>query len=135
MPGKEPWDVFQPDEPRFHFTNDAHGGGPHVSGVVGSELVPGDGKRLTGKSPRDDINHAAISSGVPLIDECSDIAEDGCVMEHSVSDALPEHSLAVGVPLDIPEAAPPEEVLGCEEPAPGAAEEGEFTHITLPPRR
>ena len=138
MPGKEPWDVLQEDEAWLHFTNHIHGGGPHVSGVIFCALVSCDREGLTRESSRHDINHAAISSGVPLIEECSDIAEDWGGVEHSVFDALPEHALTVRVPLDIAEGPVPEQVLPGELSAGASGEEAEgceLSFIHAPPSR
>jgi hypothetical protein len=122
MPGKEPWDVLQEAESGLYDTNALDGGWPHIALVIGSSALSGDGEGLTGESGGNDINHASISSGVALIEECSDIAKDWSIIEKPVCNPGLEHPLAVGVPLDIAEAAPPEEVLGCEESAPGACE-------------
>lgn len=100
---------------------------PHVAGVVRSGLLPGNAEGLAGESPGDDINQALIASGVPISEECSDIAEDRGSVEHPVFDPLLEHSLAVGVELDVADCSPPEQPAP-EESTAAAREERQFIH-------
>jgi len=74
---------------------------PQVPLVVGPLLFAGDGEWLAWGAGCKDINHSRIACGVPLIDECSDIAEDGGVVEDAVCDSLFDDSLTVCVDLDI----------------------------------
>ena len=77
--------------------------GPHVPFVVGSLLLSGDTERLAGETGGNDINHSRIACGVPVTDECFDIAEDRGGGEDSVTDSGGKDSLAVVIPLDIPD--------------------------------
>jgi hypothetical protein len=115
----EPWDVFQERESRSNHAK--HGGGcwPHVPLVVGSASLSGNTEGLARESCRHDISHAPISLGVPITEECSDIAKDGGFVEESVGDARGKHSLTVDVSLDIPD-RPPSNQPTAEEPAASA---------------
>jgi len=101
---KEPWHVLQVDEAGSYSAKHVEGGGPHVPLVVGSGLLSSDAERLAGEAGRNDVNQASISSGVPITDECADIAVDGGLVEVPVSDAGGEDTLCVVVPLDVSDA-------------------------------
>jgi hypothetical protein len=84
-------------------------------------LLSGDREGLTGKSGRDNVNQSLICCGVPVTVECSDIAEDWCVGENSIFDPLFDNTLAVVVPLDVPDRLPAEQL----RPEQSAADTGE----------
>ena len=117
---KQTWDVLQERESRSNCAKDSERGGPHVAGVVGSELLAGNGEGLAGESSRDNINHAAIASGVASSDEVSNVPEDGGGIQKTVGDSGFEDLLAVGVDFDISERSPSEKVFGREQAAAGA---------------
>tara|TARA_R110000744_G_scaffold117106_1_gene218911 strand:- start:140 stop:415 length:276 start_codon:yes stop_codon:yes gene_type:complete len=80
--------------------------GPHVSAIVCSGLLACNGEGLAWESCCNDINHSLICVGVPLIEECSDIAEDGCFVEEPIVDSLSDNALTVIIELDIPTMLP-----------------------------
>jgi hypothetical protein len=82
---QETWDVFQERESRSYNANGIPRGRPHVARVVLASLLSGAAERLARKSGCNDINHALIRFGVPITDECSDIAEDRGVWDESIS--------------------------------------------------
>tara|TARA_R110002012_G_scaffold123887_1_gene274560 strand:+ start:642 stop:962 length:321 start_codon:yes stop_codon:yes gene_type:complete len=104
---QETWDVLQQRVSRSYCAKDGKCLGPHVSAVVFSFLFSCNGEGLAGESASDDINHSLIAVGVPLIEECSDIAKYWGVVEDSVVDSLSDNSLAVLIELDISTVLPP----------------------------
>jgi len=97
------WHVFKQNESRPDNPNNVCCRWPHVSFVINSFSLSGDAEGLTGKSCGNDINHSRIACGVPVTDECFDIAEDRGGGEDSVTDSGGKDSLAVVIPLDIPD--------------------------------
>ena len=87
------------------------GGAVLVAGVVLAAPLSGEAERLAGESCGNDINHSLILSGVPLTDECSDIAEYWCFGEQSVCDSLLNDFLTVRLILDIPPASKSKKML------------------------
>ena len=95
--------------------------GPHVPFVIGMFTLSGDAERLTGKPRGKDINHSRIAFGVPVTDECFDIAEDGGVMQDPVTDSGGKDSLAIIIPFDISD-RPESEKHGSKYAPPRACE-------------
>ena len=101
---KEPWHVLQVDDAGSNSAKHVEGGGPHVPLVVCCLPLSGHAERLAGEASGHDVNQASMSSGVPVTDECADIAVDGGFVKVAVSDAGREDTLGVVVPLDVPDA-------------------------------
>ena|GEM_PF-5853795 len=74
---------------------------PAVSFIIGAKSFPGNGKGLAGEAGCKDINHSRICAGVPVSDECTDIAKDRGVIEEAIGNSLFDNSLAVFIPLHI----------------------------------
>jgi hypothetical protein len=64
-------------------------------------LLSGDREGLAGESGCNDINHSRIACGVPVTDECFDIAEDRSVVEDSIFDSGGNDPLAVVIDFDV----------------------------------
>jgi len=79
--------------------------------VVGSGSLACDGKGLAGESARHDINQSLICVGVPVTDECSDIAEDWGIVQNPIGNAGRYHPLAVVVYFHVPNMSPTQK--GC----------------------
>ena len=126
-PGKQPWDVLQQHPSRSYHANAVPRGWPHVARVVCACPSASNGKWLAREAGGKHVSHAAISSGVPVTEECADIAEDGGGVEVPVSDALGEDTLAVVVEFDVADASEPEPLCRAESAA-GACVETEFIH-------
>lgn len=114
---KETWYVFQQRESWSNHAKALGGFGPEIPLVFGSGLLTRVAEWLAGKSSRNDVNHSAISLGVPVTYECSDIAEDGRLGEEPVSDSGGEHSLAVVIVFDVADRIPAEEAGAQQAPA------------------
>jgi hypothetical protein len=98
---KEAWNVLQQDVAGSHLANALQGFRPEVPVVPVPLALPGDGKGLAGEARREDVNHALIASGVPVTEECADIAEDRGFFEESVLNPLREDFLAVFIDLHV----------------------------------
>lgn len=118
----DPWDIFQQALSGSNDANNVPRLRPHISFVFAAESLPAVAEGLAWESRSNDVNQPRICVGVPVTDECSDIAEDGGVLEHAVPDSGGDDSLTVVVELDIAY-RPPAEQLRPEKPTAGAAEE------------
>lgn len=90
-------DIFEKDERRFAFADDAPDMGPQVSGVGGAGPASGDAERLARIARKDDVHTAAPASAI----ERGNIVPDRSRIQGRVFHPGHEHGRRIGFPLDV----------------------------------
>ncbi len=103
---EESRDVLKEAPSRADLSNNVNCLGPHVSLVVSARALAGEREGLAGKSGADAVNHTLIAFGVPVTNECSDIAEYWSDGEDAVFDSGGEDSLAVVIEFNVTYSSP-----------------------------
>lgn len=112
--------------------------GPDLSNNLGDfrpeitvGTLPSAGRRAVELAREPSANHvrkSSVLSSCTGLHELTHVSEDRGSREEPVLDPLRDDSLTVLVDLDVPDRVPPEQVVGGEQSAAGAGEEGELIH-------
>ena len=121
-------DIFEEDEGRFNFADDARDMGPEVARVVRAPAFARDGERLARIARSDDVHRAAPRAAV----EGSNVVPDRRLIQGRVFHPRHEDGRGVGVQLDVTHSA----ISGACEVQPevetagaGAKGEAEEAHV------
>jgi hypothetical protein len=119
--GEKAMDIFEKNESWTYDTDTLDGFGPKVSVIVCTFSLSCNAEGLAREACCDDINQSRISCGVPVTNECTDVAENRGVVEISIPDAGGDDLLAVSVDFNVSNMVPSEK-LGCEKASSGSSE-------------
>ncbi len=91
-------DIFEEDEGRFTFADDAGDMRPEVAGILGTPSLARHTERLARIARRDEIHRAAPRLAV----ECGNVVPDNSLIQGRVFHPRHESGRSVGLPLDMP---------------------------------
>jgi hypothetical protein len=118
---KRPFDILKEYPSRPDDTDNLGGLTPEVSVGALSASCRGAVERA-GKSRRNHVRNSSVLASGTGLHELTHVSKDRGGVEEPVVDASSQHALAVVVSLDISAAAPPEQVMGGEQPSTRSAE-------------
>jgi len=93
--------IFKQYESGLNNSNDCCCGRPLVAFIAPPLAFSGNAEWLAWEAGGKDVNQSRIDCGIPITDECFDIAEDRCIGQDTITDSGGEDSLAIIVPFNI----------------------------------